>query len=265
MAIRGFLEHPPFEPIGGWIKPFVQELPRASVRKHSGAALPMISVVIPAHNEERYLPATLEALQNQSYRGFEIIVVANGCSDKTAKIARERCHRLIILATRSLGMARNLGARAARGDLLLFLDADTLLEPRALRVIAEEFSPAEAAGTLHARPDGDRLACQIIYRFKNLMHRWKLHTGSSGVILCWKEHFEKTGGFDEGLEVRENSELIRRLKRFGRYRYISSVSATTSMRRYEQRGVGRVLWLWLRLWIQSLVGDLHQRHYEAVR
>jgi hypothetical protein len=73
------------------------------------------------------------------------------------------------------------------------------------------------------------------------------------------------GGFDEELEVRENSELIKRLKRFGQYRYIGDVTATTSMRRYEQRGVRRVVWLWCRLWLESVFGDLHQRVYEAVR
>ncbi|HVV71657.1 MAG TPA: glycosyltransferase [Verrucomicrobiae bacterium] len=225
----------------------------------------MISVVIPAHNEAGYLPATLEALNRQNYPAFEVIVVANGCSDATEQVAQGRCHRLIVLSTKGLGTARNLGARVAHGDLLLFLDADTLLEPMALRRIAQDFSPADAAGTLHARPDSDRLACHLIYSGKNFLHRWKLHSGSSGVILCWRRQFLEAGGFDEGLEVRENSELIRRLKQHGRYKYISDVTATTSMRRYEQCGVGRVLWLWCKLWLQSIFGDLHQRHYEAVR
>ena len=74
--------------------------------------------------------------------------------------------------------------------------------------------------------------------------RSTLHPGSAGVIICWKDHFVQVGDFDEGLEVRENSELMKRLKRFGKYRYISDVAATTSMRRYEQCGVQRVLWLW---------------------
>jgi len=225
----------------------------------------MISVVIPAHNEEGYLGATLAALKRQNYHAFEIIVVANGCTDQTPEVARGQCRRLIVISERNLGIARNLGARLARGELLLFLDADTLLEPMALRMIAENFTLQHAAGTLHARPDGNRRACRFIYQLKNLLHRWSLHSGSSGVILCWKRHFLQTGGFDEGLEVRENSDLIRRLKRHGRYKYIGDVTATTSMRRYEQRGVGRVLWLWCKLWTQSVFGDIHHRHYEAVR
>ena len=75
----------------------------------------------------------------------------------------------------------------------------------------------------------------------------------------------RIGGFDEGLQVRENSELVKRLLRFGRYNYLGKVSAITSMRRYNRCGVGRVLWLWLRLWFESFVCDLHQKQYEPVR
>jgi hypothetical protein len=58
---------------------------------------------------------------------------------------------------------------------------------------------------------------------------------------------------------------MRRLARFGPYKYIGEVAATTSMRRYEQRGFGRVALLWIRLWLRSIFGDLHNRTYEPVR
>jgi glycosyltransferase involved in cell wall biosynthesis len=180
-------------------------------------------------------------------------------------IARGRCHRLIVLSQKNLGVARNLGARMARGELLLFLDADTLLEPAALRRIAEVFHERDAAGTLRGVPDESRFAYQLIYGFKNVLHRCKLHPGSSGVILCWREQFMRSGGFDEGLEVRENSDIIRKLKKFGRYRYIGQARAITSMRRYTQRGVASVVWLWCKLWVGSFFLDLHQRRYEPVR
>jgi glycosyltransferase involved in cell wall biosynthesis len=225
----------------------------------------MISVIIPAHNEENYLEETLAALRRQNYAWFEIIVVANGCTDHTAEIARPWCRRLIVLSQKNLGMARNLGARMAQGEVLVFLDADTLLEPMALRRMMEMFSQSDAAATLRGQPDSDRFRFRLVYLAKNFVHRWALHCGSSGVIVCWKEHFIRVGGFDEGLEVRENSELIKRLKRFGNYRYIGDVAATTSMRRYQQRGFGRVVWLWARLWFQSQFCDLHHRRYEPVR
>jgi len=225
----------------------------------------MISVIIPAHNEEQYLPRTLGALRRQNYGWLEVIVVANGCTDRTAQVARGRCERLIVLSQKSLGVARNLGARMARGELLLFLDADTTLGPTALRRIATNFAATDAAGTLKGQPDDRRVAYRFIYFLKNCIHRLALHPGSSGVILCWKEHFVKSGGFDEGLEVRENSDLMKRLKRFGRYRYIGEITATTSMRRFEKRGIGRTTWWWMKVWLQPLLGDLRQRPYEPVR
>ena len=265
MELRGFVLPKPDALQGNWFKAIAKPLLARAVKARIFAPVRMISVIIPAHNEERYLQRTLESLQRQNYGWFEVIVVANGCTDRTREVARGRCHRLILLSQKSLGVARNLGARMARGELLLFLDADTLLEPMALRVIAESFTKSDAAGTVHGQPDASRLVYHLIYGLKNFLHRWSLHPGSSGVILCWKEHFVMVGGFDEALQVRENSELLKRLLRFGSYKYIGDVSATTSMRRYDRCGVMHVVWLWCRLWVESLLSDLHRKQYEPVR
>jgi glycosyltransferase involved in cell wall biosynthesis len=232
--------------------------PRAPVNR-------FVSVIIPAHNEEAYLRRTLDALRRQKHARREIIVVANGCTDQTAEIARGRCDRLVVLSQRNLGVARNLGARMARGELLVFLDADTILQRRGLARIAQSFKGEDAAGTVKGKPDSKRVAYRLIYFLKNLIHQHVTQNGSSGVIICWKKDFVRIGGFDEDLEVRENSHLIRRLKRFGNYRYIDRTMAITSMRRFERRGVGRIAWLWVKLWARSLFKDLHAQRYEAVR
>jgi len=195
----------------------------------------------------------------------EVIVVANGCNDRTVDVARHRCHRLVELSQKGLCVARNLGARLARGSLLVFLDADTLLERGTLRMIAETFSSRDAAGTVRGQPDSDRLAYRALYFLKNFTHRWHIHDGSSGVIICWKNHFVRLGGFNEEMEMRENSELIQRLQLFGRYRYLGATTAVTSMRRYDRRGLGRMVWLWFRLWVQSFFSDVRRRKYEIVR
>jgi cellulose synthase/poly-beta-1,6-N-acetylglucosamine synthase-like glycosyltransferase len=129
------------------------KLPGSATERPQTTPSRIISIVIPAHNEERYLEKTLEALSRQEYGWFEVIVVANGCTDQTVEVARGRCHRLIVLSQKNLGLARNLGAKMARSELLVFLDADTLLEPDALRTIAQEFSNKYAAGTLKGQPD----------------------------------------------------------------------------------------------------------------
>ncbi len=264
MEIRELLVHTPV-PAQPKEKKAHDPAHRPPVRQEYPTPARMISVIIPAHNEEKYISPTLDALKKQDYGWFEVVVVANGCVDQTAAAARGQCQRLIVLSQKSLGVARNLGARMAKGEILVFLDADTLLEPHALKVIAQQFRKQDAAGTLKGRPDAHRLHYKFVYFLKNFTHRTRLHLGSSGVIICWRDHFIQVGGFDEGLEVRENSDLIWRLRRFGNYKYIDTATATTSMRRYDQQGWGRIVWLWCRLWFQTHFGDLHQRRYEAVR
>jgi glycosyltransferase involved in cell wall biosynthesis len=194
-----------------------------------------------------------------------VIVVANGCQDATASVARDRCDKLIELPEKALGRARNTGAAKARGDLLLFLDADTALAPDALEVIAREFTPQFSCGTVRGQPDSGRWSHSFVYALKNSLHRSTVHCGSSGVILCWRDYFKAVSGFDEQLQVRENSELMGRLRRFGPYKYVAGARAITSMRRYQNAGTGKVMWRWFVLWLKSLVSDLRQQTYEVVR
>jgi len=226
---------------------------------------PMISVIIPAHNEEAYLRRTLNAVERQNYRRNEIIVVANGCSDGTPSVARDHCDNLILMAEKGLSRARNMGARAARGEVLIFLDADTVLEWDALESVARQFTRQHAAGTLKGKPEPERWIYRLIYFLKNFEHRWSLHPGSSGVIICWKDDFAAMGGFDERLEVMENSDLIRKLKTLGQYLYIGDTAAITSMRRYEKGGTVRGCALWVKLWVQSLFSSVRHERYETVR
>jgi len=234
-------------------------------RDRSEIGSPMISVIIPAHNEERYLPGTLDALANQTYRNFELLVIANGCTDGTPEIAKDRCHRLVVLPGKGLGRARNLGADLARGDILIFLDADTVLEPDALERVATGFTRKCAAGTIRGVPDSPRLKYRLLYGLKNSLHRLSLHGGSAGTIICWRDDFQEAGQFDEALQVMENSELIRRLCRFGKYKFIGRTAAVTSMRRYDKAGMWKMFRLWLKLWAQSFVVDLRNKEYETVR
>lgn len=225
---------------------------------------PFISIVIPAHNEAEFLPQTLEALKKQTYRNHETIVVTNGCTDGTADAVRGKCDQLFELPERGLGPARNLGAQNARGELLLFLDADTILEPNGLQTIARKFKRHHSAGTLKGIPDYDKASYKLIYLLKNFVHKTHAHHGSSGVILCWKDHFEAVGGFDNELYLRENSDLMKKLRQFGSYTYIQATPAITSMRRYEKTGTSEMVLLWLKVWVLSNFSDIRNQTYERM-
>ena len=259
---KGILERqslPLFSPLEKWFGN------AGLVGKQPAKKLPMISIIIPAHNEAAYLSKTLETLKCQRYAKFETIVVCNGCTDNTAGVARSCCTLLIDDPQKGLSRARNNGARAAKGDLLIFLDADTLLAPDALRIVVRKFTERHAAGTLKGLPDNRRGIYHVLYFFKNWMHRSRVHKGSVGIILCWKEHFEAVGGFDETMHVMENSELIKRLCQYGRYCFIGATPAITSMRRYELSGPLQTVTLWLKLWIRNLIRGVRHQQYETVR
>lgn len=223
-----------------------------------------ISVVIPAHNEEKLLPATLTALRKQTHPNFEVIVVCNGCTDNTRDAAREDCDQFYEMQEKSLGKARNLGGHRARGQILVFLDADTLLTENALAEIARRFTRKYSAGTLQGRPDNPIIGNRAVYWGKNFVHFMHFHRGSSGIILCWKDHFDAVGGFDEGLFLRENSDLMYKLRPYGRYKYIRSAAAITSMRRYEEKGLVEMTRLWIKVWWMSHFSDLSNKTYDLV-
>ncbi len=235
------------------------------LRKEPRRKLPRISIIIPAHNEADYVSQTLECLKRQRYGNYEIVVVCNGCTDNTAAVARNSCNILIDDPRKGLSRARNNGAKAASGDLLIFLDADTQLKPDALRQIARKFTSHHAAGTLKGVPDSRQLIYHTLYYFKNWMHRLRIHKGSVGIILCWKEHFDTIGGFDEDMHVMENSDLIKRLCGWGRYCFIGATPAITSMRRYERSGPLQTVQLWIKIWLQSLRRGVRHEQYETIR
>ena len=97
----------------------------------------MLSIIIPAKNEEKYLPLLLESIKSQNYKVFEVIVADNNSIDKTKKIAKK--YNCKIIKGGLLDVAKNHGARTAKGDILLFLDADMILPPGFIKTALEEF------------------------------------------------------------------------------------------------------------------------------
>ena len=82
----------------------------------------MISIIIPAYNEEKYLPKLLECIKKQTYKGYEIIVADAGSKDRTGQIAKKYGCKVVKGGMPAVG--RNNGAKVAKGNILLFLDAD---------------------------------------------------------------------------------------------------------------------------------------------
>jgi glycosyltransferase involved in cell wall biosynthesis len=100
---------------------------------------PLISVVIPAYNEEKYLPSCLGAIKKQTFKDFELIVVDNNSKDKTAKVARKYGARVVKETKQGMIPARERGFKEAEAEIIARTDADTVVAPDWLEVIYETF------------------------------------------------------------------------------------------------------------------------------
>ncbi|MBI2668366.1 glycosyltransferase [Candidatus Woesearchaeota archaeon] len=229
--------------------------------------MPDISVIIPAHNEENYLRKTLHSLENQTFQNFEIIVVTNGCTDKTEEIVKKRTDdklRHLSLPVANVSVARNAGALNAKGDILMFLDADTTLEQDGLQNIKQQFTADYSVATILGKPDANAWQYRLVMAFKNLNLQTGIYKGCSGALLCHKEHFQKVGGYDPALSVREHRKLILKLNPLGKYQCLNTY-ATTSMRRYQNWGLSKVLFFWTKQFFKDHFGELKESVYEKVR
>lgn len=171
-----------------------------------------ISVIIPAYNEEKLLPSVIAAIKANDFPtdNFEIIVIDNGSTDRTAEIAQEEGVILVESERRFVGAARNLGARQARGEFLAFLDADCLpsrnwLE-EGLRSLTQEHC---VTGEQCEAPDQAAWLEKSWFSQKKLGRRQSPHINSANLFIS-RSFFNDLGGFDESLSSGEDYELCSR-------------------------------------------------------
>jgi uncharacterized protein len=199
------------------------------------ARLDRVSVIIPALNEERHIAATLRAVRQSPYH--EVIVVDGGSTDATVQRAKEAA--VTVLSSKP-GRARQMNAGAARaeGSSLLFLHADTLLEPRCAEAVPRTLrAPGVAAGAFRFRIAGSFAGKSLIEWATGLRSRWLQRPyGDQGLFLA-RALFEEMGGFTD-LPIMEDYEFAARLRRRGRIVTVGE-SAVTSARRWQTLGAAR--------------------------
>jgi len=207
----------------------------------------VISVVVPAHNEESSLPACLAALRAQDYQGdCEVIVVDNGSTDRTAEVAREWGARVILEPRPGVAVTRQAGFEAARGEIIATTDADTEVPPHLLSQIDrlfQRYPRAVAVGGANEITDGPLLArawvkfCSFLAPVLEFLlpGYWNL-IGTNFAVK--REAFRSVGGFDIRLrnEDCEDLDLSLRLRRKGRVIFSRKLCVRCSGRRYS-RGI----------------------------
>jgi len=209
----------------------------------------MISFVVPAYNEEELLGATLDAIRAAAVttgQDFEIVVADDASSDRTAEVARAHDARVVSASHRQIAATRNAGAREAKGDLLIFVDADTIVNPDVVRAAFDSVRAGAIGGGAGVRFQG-RLPWYV--RVLEPLAVWTFRRArlAAGCFLyATRRAFDAAGGFDQSLYGAEEIALSRALKREGRF-VVLKESVETSGRKFRAYSGWEILRVMTRL------------------
>jgi rSAM/selenodomain-associated transferase 2 len=210
-----------------------------------------LSIVMPVLDEAAEIEAALSALAPYRRHGVEVVVVDGGSRDGTPELARVLADR-VIAAPRGRSLQMNAGAAAARGDVLLFLHADTRLPENADRLLLDGLARSGRAwGHFNVRIDGGGLL-RVVAATMNLRSRLTgIATGDQAMFMT-RAAFEAAGGFPP-IALMEDVALSVRLKRIGRPCALRA-RAATSARRWRRHGTLRTVFLMWRLRLRFFLG-----------
>jgi rSAM/selenodomain-associated transferase 2/rSAM/selenodomain-associated transferase 1 len=203
-----------------------------------------LSIIVPVLNEGTTITVQLAALQTLRAGGVEIVLVDGGSSDGTADLARPLADRLIV-APRGRAVQMNAGARASRGEVLLFLHADTTLPPAADTLVLNAMNGGALWGRFDVRIDCTHPLLRVVERLMNWRSQLTgIATGDQAMFVR-REVFERVGGFPE-IPLMEDVALSSQLRKIAPPACLRE-PVTTSGRRWEKLGVLRTILLMWRL------------------
>ncbi len=203
----------------------------------------MLSVVIPTYNEEKYLPNLLECLKKQTFKEFEVIIADANSADKTRTIAKKYGARIVGGGLPSV--ARNLGARACKHNLLMFIDADITFDKDFIEKSLREFDETDTdlGCAYYDNSHVDSTLIKIHFKLWNLGQAFWQHTpfpiSSSQVMFMRQELFNELNGFNEKIIISEDIDIIKRTARSENKFKMLKTKYNPSIRRYEKHGIIR--------------------------
>jgi glycosyltransferase involved in cell wall biosynthesis len=202
-----------------------------------------ISVVVPAHNEQRTLPACLQSIQRAAASircGVEIVVVANRCTDSTAQIAQDAGAVIVHDDSRSIAAVRNAGIRRSTGEIVVTIDADSLMHHDALGEVERHLATGRfVGGGASFVPERRSVGIDVTIAVVRLS---MFVTGLGGAMYWFRRSdFDDISGFDERLAIAEDLDFARRLREHGRrtgrrFLTLRSAPVVTSCRKFDRFG-----------------------------
>jgi glycosyltransferase involved in cell wall biosynthesis len=212
-----------------------------------------LSFIIPAHDEERLLGPTLKAIAVASGalgERTQVIVADDTSTDRTAAVARAHGAFVVPLNRRQIAAARNAGAGAATGEMLVFVDADTIVDAAVVRAAVDAMRGGAVGGGCTVRFEGRLpLYGRVLAAVTVPLYR-AIRLASPCFLFCTRDAFRATGGWDETLFAAEEIAMSQALRRHGRF-VILRDSVTTSGRKLRTYSARELLSTLLRLTLSA--------------
>ena len=213
----------------------------------------MLSFIVPAHNEERWIGKCLASIRTTMEKvsePYEVIVVDDGSTDATHQIAQHMGVRTLRVEHRKISSVRNAGACAAGGEVFFFVDADTRVNARAVQAALAALRAGAAGGGCVPDLDGPiPLWGRIIHFLACVMGRLIRLVGGC-FLFCTRETYTAAGGFSESLYAGEDIAFVRALKKIGRF-VVLKPTVVTSARKLDVAGFWEVMGLMLRIAVRG--------------
>lgn len=209
-----------------------------------------VSIIIPTLQEEKYIRNTISNLVRFAPE-IEIIVVDGGSTDRTLRIAKLFTNKVFQIGERGISKARNYGAKCAKGEILVFLDADVLVPQDFLDKVLKRFeNPYVLGATCRYMPARPKLLEFIYFFLFNLLTRFSIAAlpktrfkyGSRGEFMVVRRStFLEVGGFNEKIACLEDYDLTFRLSERGKFVFIEDLTVYESMRRVRKLGLSNFM------------------------
>jgi len=184
---------------------------------------PLISVIIPCYNSAQTLEKTVQSVQLQSYKNWEVIIINDGSTDNSPQLADQLAElqgiQVIHSPNQGVSAARNLGASLAKGHYLAFLDADDIWYNTKLKVQLDLFKQQEKLGVCYSRVLFTSLSGESLNQYSAVPKKpltaidllFENHLCTSSNIMCLKQLFTESGGFDSTMRYAEDQEWLIRV------------------------------------------------------
>ncbi len=237
---------------------------------------PFISVIIPVYNGGKFLPMCLDAVFASDYAHFEVFVVDDGSTDDSAEISRAKGANVLSSNRPRSGpaAARNIAAEKARGEILLFVDADVVLKKDTIRKVAASFEENPDISALFGSYDDAPGEANFLSQYKNLQHHFVHQNASAEASTFWaglgavrREAFLSIGGFDcerFAIPSIEDIELGVRLRQAGHKILLDKEIQVKHLKKWEIKSLVKtdvfcraVPWSKLILTSQGMINDLN--------